>query len=427
MDLARLYSQVNAPSYSLTLEVRLASATAGSSVSSALVAAAAKGDRIAQLRFSPGASETVTSSLGVASWARLELFGWPGLYEFAIDATQIGTGTDFYSQYKVGLSIAVELLPCEVGTELELPSQAEPSSWTTCSTCRRDQLGLWLDQRMPVAAINTSDYLTYMHATNMQLLSNNGSSPGSGGTNRAFCLTCPADAVCPGGPLVVPKIGFWHSAANAPLIHRCPQPQACGASMAPGDAWHWHTTVMVLRTAAASLEATDGLLGSTAPAIDLDVIFSDNRSLALGLCQQLWHTYFPVQQLLVASRHNVSTTTFILPLCAMPAASTPVSLGATSYLHMQCATGYTGNLCATCKPGYSLNSDYQCTPCPAMPRTVGVGLLAFIGTIGFTLYTCFSNLGQGHADAMEAHAISSLDVLKVCNEHLECRQNGKAM
>ncbi|PNH07591.1 hypothetical protein TSOC_005931, partial [Tetrabaena socialis] len=234
----------------------------------------------------------------------------------------------------VCLSIAVELLPCEVGTELEMPSQADPSAWTTCSTCRRDQLGLWIDQRRPVAAINTSNYSNYMQATSMQLLSNNGSEE----TSR-----------------------------------------------------------------------------STAAAINLDIIFTDNRSLALGLCQQLWHSYSPMQQLLVATRHNVSATTFNsfnLPPCAMLAASTPASLAATSYMQMQCTTGYTGNLCATCKPGYSLNSDYQCTPCPAMARTVVVGLLAFIGTVVFTLYTCSSNLGQQHADAMEAHAVSSLDVLK---------------
>ncbi|PNH03448.1 hypothetical protein TSOC_010487 [Tetrabaena socialis] len=313
---------------------------------------------------------------------------------------------------QVCLSIAIELLPCEVGTELEMPSQADPSSWTTCSTCRRDQLGLWIDQRRPVAAINTSSYLMYMNDTNMQLLSNNGSEE----TNRAFCLACPADAVCPGSTLVVPKIGFWHSAANSPLIHRCPQPQACGVPTVVGDAWHWHDVVTGLRRATAALEAMGGLVGSTAAAINLDIIFSDNRSLALGLCQQLWHSYSPMQQLLVATRHNVSATTFNalnLPPCAMLAASTPASLEATSYVQMQCATGYTGNLCATCKPGYSLNNDYQCTPCPAMPRTVGVGLLAFIGTVVFTLYTCSSNLGQQHADAMEAHAVSSLDVLKV--------------
>ncbi|PNH03976.1 hypothetical protein TSOC_009905 [Tetrabaena socialis] len=62
--------------------------------------------------------------------------------------------------------------------------------------------------------------------------------------------------------------------------------------------------------------------------------------------------------------------------------------------------------CPLCSlPKVGLNISVELLP-------LGVGLLAFIGTVAFTLYTCFSNLGQQHADAMEAHAVSSLDVLK---------------
>jgi hypothetical protein len=42
------------------------------------------------------------------------------------------------------------------------------------------------------------------------------------------CSPCPDSAMCPNGTTsFIPAEGFWHSAANATLMHRCPNSNAC--------------------------------------------------------------------------------------------------------------------------------------------------------------------------------------------------------
>ncbi len=41
------------------------------------------------------------------------------------------------------------------------------------------------------------------------------------------CWPCPEAADCPGGAVVVPQQGSWHSAANSSFMNGCPNPQAC--------------------------------------------------------------------------------------------------------------------------------------------------------------------------------------------------------
>jgi hypothetical protein len=43
------------------------------------------------------------------------------------------------------------------------------------------------------------------------------------------CLECPDNAVCPGGSVIVPMAGFWHSSNRSVQMHRCPlHTAACG-------------------------------------------------------------------------------------------------------------------------------------------------------------------------------------------------------
>lgn len=43
------------------------------------------------------------------------------------------------------------------------------------------------------------------------------------------CLDCPDNAVCPGGSVILPMEGFWHSSSRSVQMHRCPlHTTACG-------------------------------------------------------------------------------------------------------------------------------------------------------------------------------------------------------
>ena len=46
-------------------------------------------------------------------------------------------------------------------------------------------------------------------------------------TSSACNDSCPLNAKCSMGAQLVPSEGFWHSAANATLIHACPNQAAC--------------------------------------------------------------------------------------------------------------------------------------------------------------------------------------------------------
>ena len=44
------------------------------------------------------------------------------------------------------------------------------------------------------------------------------------------CSVCPEGAVCPGGNVIVPQPGFWHSYHYSTQIHKCPNPAACNST-----------------------------------------------------------------------------------------------------------------------------------------------------------------------------------------------------
>ncbi|KAF6253379.1 hypothetical protein COO60DRAFT_1547233, partial [Scenedesmus sp. NREL 46B-D3] len=46
----------------------------------------------------------------------------------------------------------------------------------------------------------------------------------------ALCQPCPEGASCPGGAVILPLPGWWHSAAYSPQLHRCPNADACHSS-----------------------------------------------------------------------------------------------------------------------------------------------------------------------------------------------------
>jgi hypothetical protein len=51
--------------------------------------------------------------------------------------------------------------------------------------------------------------------------------------NATACQLCPAHAACPGGDVIEPLRGHWHSQAYSALIHQCPNAAACLCAPSP--------------------------------------------------------------------------------------------------------------------------------------------------------------------------------------------------
>ncbi|KAL0044505.1 hypothetical protein WJX82_010100 [Trebouxia sp. C0006] len=100
-------------------------------------------------------------------------------------------------------------------------------------------------------------------------------------------MTCPDSADCMGA-MVLPSEGYWHSAAKATLIHPCPNQAACQGSRA-----------------------------------------------ALQECAATWYTT-PDPHLQALLR------------CQLYAGAGSSSTSASSYLDLQCSSGYEGRLCSIC-------------------------------------------------------------------------------
>ncbi|KAL3153693.1 hypothetical protein ABBQ32_013292 [Trebouxia sp. C0010 RCD-2024] len=118
---------------------------------------------------------------------------------------------------------------------------------------------------------------------------------------------CPDNARCLGA-IVLPYEGYWQSAANATLIHQCPNQGSCKGSRP------------------AMQECAFAWYGTTSP---------DQQAL---LPCQLWDD---------ASSSNTMLESAIR----------------SSYVGLQCTEGYTGRLCTTCQLGYGSSGQFQCRKC----------------------------------------------------------------
>ncbi|GIL61377.1 hypothetical protein Vafri_15845 [Volvox africanus] len=381
------------------------------------------------LRSGGSASLEKVTINGQASWSALEIFGWPGKYVLKAIAVIKESSANSTLPNIAPLEIGVELLPCEVGSEL-VKDDADAYS---CSTCHRDLVGLWTDRRPPVDSgrrwpVDRRPPLSNRNLTELYSIYNNFTN------EESSCQTCPTNAICPGDALLLPAPGYWHSAPNSPRMHRCPQPAACGKVESFGDAldgfWDKALLRFNLSSNGTGLLPTVTFNSTTISVRNLSVIAlrKDNRSLLLTVCQ-LWsyETFPPNRDNILKQQYNIPRQTIEEePLCYLfdDDPSTSIirpqgSSGNRSYLQLQCATGYTGHLCAACLPGYSLSADFSCMKCPSLARTVVVGLLAFWGTVALVLFTTFSNMSLTRAEAMDAEEFSSLDLLKTLITHVQ--------
>ncbi|GIL61536.1 hypothetical protein Vafri_15920 [Volvox africanus] len=345
----------------------------------------------------------------------------------------------------VNFQIHVELLPCEVGSEL-VTVDGNVSNIVTfddiiysCSRCTRDRVGLWWDRRVPLSELLSSNGNFFYRAwktswkANLDLTTsrgNNGEEPSC----PSCCQACPTNALCPGDSLLLPAPGYWHSAPNSPRMHRCPQPAACGKAESFGDVMDgfWDKALLRFNMSSNGMGPlpTVTLNTSTISMGNRSVIAlrKDNRSVLLTVCQ-LWsyETFPPNRDNILKQQYNISRLAIEGESpCYLfdddPSTSgirAHGSSGNRSYLQLQCATGYTGHLCAACLPGYSLSADFSCMKCPSLARTVVVGLLAFWGTVALILFTIFSNMSLTRAEAKAAEELSALDLLKTLITHVQ--------
>ncbi|KXZ54094.1 hypothetical protein GPECTOR_5g199 [Gonium pectorale] len=382
-------------------------------------------------RVNAAAALSATTSYGRAVFADLDIVGWPGLY--ALDVTAEVEGTANAALSKAGQELDLD----------DAPGDADEPVYV-CRDCKRDRVGLWVDSRPPYSELYDKYGMSGPRLKKAMADMVSGLLPGDNDDACASCCrNCPTDASCPGGPLLVPAPGFWHSAANSLTMHRCPQPSACGADIGVGEgeeAWSEAMAAALTDAGAAGRANTNsgaasGSLSAIIPAqlsgVNFSTLLLDGRSKLLGKCQQWWYSNMLPEQELARIANGAGSGGLLAragglqsmspgnqqPPCRLDAPSDdPIS-----YMSLQCAPGYSGPLCATCQPGFSMASDFGCNECPTLWRTIFFGLLTFAITTGLILLTTACNMTKSRADAISADTKESsfVDLLKAVITHAQ--------
>ncbi|KAG2484483.1 hypothetical protein HYH03_016715 [Edaphochlamys debaryana] len=346
---------------------------------------------IAAAASSAGTSIPVRTD-GLVEWRDLTVTGWPGEYEITLRTegpTQVPP-----------LVVPLELSGCEAGEAVAVDAASlalpfPPADGSTCAVCPRRQVGILPDARSPLGAwalaavaANSSVAALELPPQQRQELEQ----------TAALCSPCPSDTICPGGSLVVPPPGRWHSAAKSLSLHDCPNPDACsGLSSVGAAALRFYPA-----SATAALSGTLTLLGSL-----------EDRALLLAVCQD---------QAIQLTRSSAALAPSAAANSSTAAAPTPPPcvLGGVppsdprSYVQLQCAEGYTGNLCAACQPGYSLSTDFECDSCPNLTRTLGIGIFTLLVSAVFVVATTVVNLGEEDENGEAAS-----DIIKILVVHMQ--------
>ncbi len=331
-----------------------------------------------------------------------------------------------------------------MGEALEPSSGAQGAlpSWTSCQPCGQEQLGLWRDMRprlVPGGEFGNGSSTTALQAE-MGAIVSGLVDRGSG--DRATCRPCPSSAQCPVGAVVVPRPGWWHSAANSTQIHRCPYAPACGGRGAEEEELRaWQARQLRLQQQQPGIMQLDAIRPpaasyNSAPETAIPLL-GDVRSAVLAQCQAAWYAsgWRPGAAVAAAARQrgglpggNATASTESVPtqnsnaaisLCLlwfeedlMPGLD-PAAFAPLSYTQLQCAPSYTGNLCAACQPGFQAGARFQCEACPAVPQTAIVALLAFCAGVVVVLVSALANLYEDYTEEEASSAGGPAEILKV--------------
>ncbi|GIL48618.1 hypothetical protein Vafri_5090 [Volvox africanus] len=365
----------------------------------------------------PKKSLTVPVVNGSVTWSGITAFAWPGSYTLTLELSATRSST-----VKVAaLEMLVEVLPCQAGDTLDLSRVSYKSSWTGCKTCPSGQYGLWRDERPALAAIIASiggggevqqkEKAATTGGATIQTLSTFKKMNDSLSAEHSSCIFCPNQSLCLGGAVVVPKSGYWHSAANSTQLHACPNSAACTVtgdvkifpdsvfSALPGQDYRtrllswcqlgWYGSVV---PGAAVRQAYYNRWAPPPPSDDEDYDGDQSRD------GSIWPPVLLNSNILPSEQNTASASASTLPRCLLFGLS---SWHPDSYMQQQCAEGYTGNLCAACLPNYYIDSAFNCKRCPTLGRTVVLGLLSFFSSVILVLFTTITNFAEGFGEQNE--------------------------
>ncbi|KAG2493238.1 hypothetical protein HYH03_008654 [Edaphochlamys debaryana] len=318
---------------------------------------------------------------GLATWEAARFAGWSGSgYSLTFRPVYLASAALLSTARSAvpPLVFPMTLEPCSMGSQVNVSSTPLIAALTVCDLCGPQQFTLWQDPRNASEAAVASVLDGPLRA---QVLAGNGT-----------CAACPADAYCAGGAVVAPLRGWWHSAPNSTLMHRCFNPQACSpdaASLSPA-----------LQEDAAAAEQAGGS-GVSGP---------------LVACQQEWYASQPPGSSALAAYSSASANSTggagaMCLLWGVPDDS-PVS-----YMQRQCAPGYAGNLCATCEPGFKRSVGYECTACEGEGATAVPMTLAFLATVATVLGLAWLALFE--TAARTATEVNAVDAVKMVVLHMQ--------
>ncbi|KXZ42329.1 hypothetical protein GPECTOR_161g128 [Gonium pectorale] len=290
---------------------------------------------------------------GVATLRSLRLRALKGEYQLqlsVVSTRSLGGDVD-------PLSVRVTVPPCRVG-------QVPQDGGYLCDDCGPLTFSLWQDEEPLVGCAYPS---------------------------AVDCQPCPLNAECPGGAVLVPAQGAWHSAANSSNAILCPNGEACRAD-------------------------------------------DDEAQEALISCQQWWYGR-PVgfnysafaESILANDSRPFPEAPGALPdggynasdpaLCALW--GLPADHPA-AYMAKQCGEGYGGNLCATCTTvdgvSYATDGDFGCSPCYSRAASIAISAVSFAANV---LASASTVLLTFIADYTEEEEMAVGDMVKVIIVHFQ--------
>ncbi|KAG2491393.1 hypothetical protein HYH03_010184 [Edaphochlamys debaryana] len=377
---------------------------------------------------------------GTVQWPdSVRVHGWPGEYSLVV---LVGDSSPTAGRKIAPSVLPFTLRPCGAGELVDLGAGGSSLSGraalnrlqlAVCSPCPLRQVGLAADPRPSLPL----DPATWPRETSLEaLLEDLGLSLVKA---AAVCSGCPPDAACPGGGVVVPRSGFWHASPTSLALHPCLNAAACQAVDLSRVG---HPLVGVAEGGKCQAFNSSSSNSSTSSSVAKRVVESlgicDARTAQLAECQH----YMAADLYDISQGGNTTLTMFLANLnssCGMGglaansntsggpalsstsrrvlaadavtvnatatsalAATAAVALARGAYLQLQCAQGYTGNLCAACEPGYSIDSEWACKRCsPTQSRNVGIGVIGFLINIIVILYTVFKNLQPPEEETLD--------------------------
>lgn len=210
----------------------------------------------------------------------------------------------------------------------------------------------------------------------------------------SVCTLCRTDGStsCVEGVLL-PQVGFWHSAPGSPDVQQCPLVDACS---------YPNRTNFLLAI------NKDKAFNTTAP--------KQNSTTATAAARRL------MQRRLMGAVTFVGSSDFVAlppppksaptptpglalppPPSAPPAPIAPpapppgIGLDAevlAAYRDVQCAEGYMGALCTVCQPGYGRVRALECGKCPDKATNTGYYALVSLGQLVSLLFTVRATIMQ---------------------------------